>query len=354
MKVFIDGNDGTGKTTLVNSLKDLGIPAFDRGWVSKKTLDPSIEPYEDSITIILDAPVEISRKQLANRGANLEEEYHTVESLTEFRPKYLTIAEQYSLQVIQHGKKEDTLLSALNIIWDSLSEYKRGESKILKRVGDVFLVKLIPSLYSYTNNRSAIIKDTEIERLKCHKKIVELLKENGIDHAHIYINPQANLIVSKYTEENPPMVETVVKAVHTGTPKHRYFNMYPDNFRYDKPYVRFDWRNPLRHPESNVRLADEVLCDELAAHFCNVEACRKTARAIWDTMDKFFKSCDIDMWDICFMLSKEGMCFSEISQDCMRAKPLDGTDTDKDCFRKGSDSEGVLKNYRRFNSLIGA
>jgi len=353
MKVYIDGNDGTGKSTLVKNLRGLGIDAIDRGWLSKKSLDPRVEQDGDSLTVLLDAPVDVSLARLKRRGADMAEEYHTEESLKRFRGIYLNLAKQFGIPVVRALNQEQTLTDTLVSLWEALPEFKRGESKIVKSLGDVFLVKLIPSLYSYTNNRSAIIEDTEIERLRCHKKIVSLLKGDGIDHAHVFISPEENLVVSKYTEENPPMIETVVKAVHTGTPKHRYYNMYPTNHRYKEAYVRFDWRNPLTHPDTGARLADEVLCDELAAHFCDVEACKKTARSIWNTMSEYFKSRGIDMWDICFMLSEDGLCYSEISQDCMRAKPDDGTDVDKDCFRKGSSEEKILVNYRKFNKLIG-
>lgn len=353
MRVFIDGNDGVGKTTLVENLRKIGVDAYDRGWLSKKTLDDSVQPEKDSITILLDAPVEVSLNRLKRRGANMSEEYHTRESLAFFRGIYASLAERHGVPKVSALDEKQTLKDVLHEIWELLPIFKQGESKILKDLGSVFLVKLIPSVYSYTHNRCANIPETEVERLRCHKRIVKLLRDNGIDHAHTFIDEVDNLIVSKYVEPHPPMIETVVKAVHTGTPKHRYYGMYSPNQRYPKEYVRFDWRNPLRHPDTGERLADEVLCDELADQFCDTAKCRKTARDMWNVLKAFLAEKGIDIWDICFMMSEDGLCFSEISQDCMRAKPSDGSDTDKDCFRKGSSETTVLANYKKFNRLIG-
>ena len=81
MKLVVDGNDGTGKSTLVARLRDLGYDVADRGVPTKMTDDPSVCAVEGEVYLILDAPVEVCQARLAKAGKNLEERYHTVADL---------------------------------------------------------------------------------------------------------------------------------------------------------------------------------------------------------------------------------------------------------------------------------
>lgn len=90
--VVIDGNDGTGKSTVVARLRALGIDARDRGVPTKMTDNPSLTPVAGEIYLILDVPVEVSRERLAKAGKNLEERYHTVSDLEHYRTRYRAIA----------------------------------------------------------------------------------------------------------------------------------------------------------------------------------------------------------------------------------------------------------------------
>lgn len=93
MHIVIDGIDGTGKTTLVEFLKTK-FPQHnfhDRGLPTKLTDDPNAKDYyknEDVIYIILDDNPDMCRKRLKNAGKDLNEEYHTFDSLKEYRQKF--------------------------------------------------------------------------------------------------------------------------------------------------------------------------------------------------------------------------------------------------------------------------
>jgi thymidylate kinase len=90
--VVVDGNDGTGKSTVVARLRALGIDARDRGVPTKMTDDPSVAPVDGETYLILDVPVEVSRERLARAGKDLDERYHTVADLEHYRARYREIA----------------------------------------------------------------------------------------------------------------------------------------------------------------------------------------------------------------------------------------------------------------------
>lgn len=89
MRVVV-GNDGTGKTTLVSRLRERGYDVSDRGLPTKAT-DSSIplEPLEGEIYLVLDCAPETSQRRLASRGADLTEEFHTLESLVGYRVRFV-------------------------------------------------------------------------------------------------------------------------------------------------------------------------------------------------------------------------------------------------------------------------
>lgn len=94
MIFVIDGNDGTGKTTIVSKLKLLGYDARDRGLPTKMTDELDIHEILPNgyIYVILDCPIEVSQQRLAQRGADLNEKYHTVDDLIYYRQRFLDVA----------------------------------------------------------------------------------------------------------------------------------------------------------------------------------------------------------------------------------------------------------------------
>ncbi len=100
MRLVVDGNDGTGKSTLVRLLGEQNIVAADRGLPTKMTDDPSIAPKPDEFYIILDAPVEVCQQRLRLAGQNLGEQYHTVEDLTWYRQRFAEVATRLDQCVI--------------------------------------------------------------------------------------------------------------------------------------------------------------------------------------------------------------------------------------------------------------
>lgn len=108
--IIIDGNDGTGKSTLVNSLRKMGYAVSDRGIPSKMTLGEPGNPNPHDAYVILDAPIEVSRARLLKAGKDMNEEWHTVESLTHFRQKFREVASQLGVALYDATQSQGDVL----------------------------------------------------------------------------------------------------------------------------------------------------------------------------------------------------------------------------------------------------
>ena len=88
--IVVDGNDGTGKTTLVRSLRLLGFIVTDRGLPTRATDAPDLlrERRSDDTYVILDAPVEVSLGRLRAAGKDMTEEWHMPASLAHYRERF--------------------------------------------------------------------------------------------------------------------------------------------------------------------------------------------------------------------------------------------------------------------------
>ncbi|OGF27780.1 hypothetical protein A2331_06765 [Candidatus Falkowbacteria bacterium RIFOXYB2_FULL_34_18] len=266
----------------------------------------------------------------------------------------------------------------------ALPSVAEGESKEVRYAGKgLVVIRFKPTIYSFTANRCGVVPGSDILRLRASKVFLELFRQKGIKHAYREINDKwvlSDLILQPGTELNPhpfrpddmnkeeiaklavaAPIEIVVKNMHTGTSKHRYYgmighpirkshNFYPGfTFEGDGAYpetvVRFDWRNPLKDNNGN-RLADEILPDELADWYINTKKARGTALKVGDVVAEFLNEYDIVFYDLCLFITEDGeTVFGEISQDCGRYRHFDLGSLDKDAWRAGGSSEIVLKKW---------
>lgn len=117
VKIIIDGNDGTGKTTLVAELKALGLKVRDRGMPTMLTEIRHIDIPSDELYIILDTSVDICQKRLLSAGKDITEKYHTKQDLEFYRGLFLSIATAIKGFVVDSsGSKEQTLSLVLEIL----------------------------------------------------------------------------------------------------------------------------------------------------------------------------------------------------------------------------------------------
>lgn len=122
---------------------------------------------------------------------------------------------------------------------------------------------------------------------------------------------------------------------------------------YPEPIVRFDWRNPFKHPETQIQLADEVLCDEQANLFIDVKKARTTALKTFNILSDFLQTKNIVIYDLCLFISEDGKTvFGEISPDCGRYRHFDLGSLDKDVWRAGGSSKDVLDKWNLLHKLI--
>lgn len=268
----------------------------------------------------------------------------------------------------------------------SLPLVTMGESKEIRRINEEHVaIHLIPTIYSFTQNRAAYVEGSGVLRLKAAKIFNRVLREAGVNTAYEYVGDK--YIIAKYIE-NPPPIEVIVKGFHSGTSKHRYYGMgsrYPVNVHreeyptttfgpddgYPEAIVRFDWRNPMWHPEKvasarkefpelpekvynwpdeirrSVMMADEVLGESQAAWYINVEEAKKTSLRVNHALSSFLGDRDIVLYDLCLFITSDGlMSYGEISQDCGRFRHFDHGSLDKDVWRAGGSHQRVLEKWQ--------
>lgn len=114
MRVEIDGNDGTGKSTLVANLARYGIVALDRGRMTKATDDDSVEPEEGVLYIHLDAPAVVCQERLTRAGKDTSEKYHTLDDLRHYERRFQEVALRFRAKSVMPRHPTQTLLQVLS------------------------------------------------------------------------------------------------------------------------------------------------------------------------------------------------------------------------------------------------
>lgn len=223
--------------------------------------------------------------------------------------------------------------------FEKLTPIIKGESKDVRELDEHHVaIRFLPTVYSYTHNRCGVIEGTAELRVRATEILVEHVRNAGVDHA--YYSFHGDIVVAKRVEVPP--VEVIVKGRHIGTPLHRYYGMDQhvtrrgyriiDRGPYPLPLVRFDWRNPIRHPDTGERLPDEVMADTLANEYLDVPRARTTALRVWTVLT---------------------IVFGELSPDCGRFR-YEGRALDKDVWRKGGTPEAVLERWQELVKRLEA
>src|ERR1700677_4313981 len=83
----------------------------------------------------------------------------------------------------------------------------------------VYIVRLKPTVYSYTQMRDGVIPGTDQLRLRATEIMWGWLQDTGIDVPVHHIGRDYYVI----DVVKAPPIEVVVKAAHVGTPKHRLY-----------------------------------------------------------------------------------------------------------------------------------
>jgi len=283
------------------------------------------------------------------------------------------------------------------IDFNSLPLVIEGESKEVRYLGGgKVAIRFKPTIYSFTHNRCDVVPGSERIRLETSKTFMEVLKRAGIKHSYQEVLLDENLIISQLVMPaqsefekygivpfvphdltpaeiaalpRAPSIEVIVKNTHTGTSKHRYIRMNGAKVRashptlrgmpiaaelpYPKTMVRFDWRNPLIHPDKGIRVADEILPENIADYFIDVKRAHHTALRVNHALSEFLGARDIVLYDLCLFIAEDGeTVYGEVSPDCGRFRHFFLGSLDKDVWRTGGSSSQVLEKWKLLANII--
>jgi phosphoribosylaminoimidazole-succinocarboxamide synthase len=273
----------------------------------------------------------------------------------------------------------ERVLRAIPLSFEALPLLFEGESKIVRLWTDrVVVLRLKPTVYSYTMNRYGEVAGTEQIRAKfsaaLFRKMAALAPKGNIILKNAFlaelVSPDGPLLVQRRVETCN--IETRIKRYHIGSPLHRYryTERHPTTqscgplqrwSRLDQPVVCFDWRHPL-HDEAGNRLADEPISDDYAGVWMhNVAHAKELARTTFLWLEELFVCAGIRLVDMCIFIDREGeMIYGDISPDCMRVKlglqePVLTESADKDVWRAGGSSSELSARYEElYNRLFGS
>lgn len=274
--------------------------------------------------------------------------------------------------------------------FDLSHENIEGESKRVFKdnQSDICLIKLKPTLYSYTNNRYGVVKGTDILRnklwktfakeinreslnilllgkgkysIKIHNLMQKLIKTGKISRKYPFITSFLSQVevdgeiynVCKYIENQTPL-EVVWKKYFLGTMKHNLLNVDKFETKYGSmveiegeipEIVRFDWRNPFEF--NGKRYKDECIPDDFADLWIDVQGAKILCLVVSNIIAEMVAKKGYEFVDTCYFVNMSGsIVYSEITPDGMRLKKKDQS-FDKDLWRIGKSEEVICEAWNK-------
>lgn len=405
MNICIDGISGSGRSTVVRFLqhkypnRKINNANMKLCPSALKDVYDVFQPEKldpDTIYIVLDADAHECIERTRDRDYSGREYKVLHRELFKYRNRYIRLAIKYQLYFIDSTKQTiEGIVEAIEYIiknhdndWksnpndrskyilpnpnlvdvDKLPVIVEGCSKIVRSYDDKFnIIEYKPTVYSHKQQREGVIEGTNFERMRMTRDILYLLEKHAIPHAYVFVGDKYVLCKKLDPAVDIPNVEVIVKNCHIGTDPYRYYKMsemktrygsqlVAERNKYPEPVVRFDFRNPNRHPEKFTPMGDEAMCDDLANYLINVTRAKELARETFKVLEKYFNKMNVFFEDVCFMITTDGyMHWSEISQDCGRYKLMDDngyTALDKDVWRAGGSSELVTQKWSQMSGIV--
>jgi phosphoribosylaminoimidazole-succinocarboxamide synthase len=218
---------------------------------------------------------------------------------------------------------------------ESRKPVAEGRSKTVYRLDDGYcLVRLVPSLTSFTFRREELILGTGELRLDFYERAAARLRDAGV--ATVFERRvDATAYVARYVE-SPPF-EVIVKNVAAGSTLRKYPGLFPDGHRFARPVVKLDYRTD---PE------DQPIAEDYVREFGHDPAAMKdVALRANDVLRTWLAP--RQLVDFCIIVGvgpDAGYWInSEVSPDCMRLRSVDGAPLDKDLFRDGASGDDILR-----------
>jgi phosphoribosylaminoimidazole-succinocarboxamide synthase len=250
--------------------------------------------------------------------------------------------------------------------FSDLPIYHRGESTELRRTAreGLLLQRLTPTLNFISHGRKGSIAGTDRLRQDISRVFWAMLHGRQIATCHLACHDEYVLV----SEERVPPIEVIVKAAMIGTPNRIYHGLLGRTDRFGRrfeahqghePYVRFDYRNPLRSP-SGEHLRDECMPPALADRLIDTRQARQSALAVFEVVRAACTRLELEVLDACFMFDELGRVFTyELSPDNMRVKskswtadPTKTDEYDKDLWRRGVDDAVIVEQWSALRARL--
>jgi phosphoribosylaminoimidazole-succinocarboxamide synthase len=221
-----------------------------------------------------------------------------------------------------------------------------GRSKEVFRLGpDLCLVRLIPSLTSFTYGRDELVAGTEKLRLDFYELAARRLEANGVETV-FRERVSDDMYVARLCP-SPPF-EVIVKNLATGSTIRKYPGLFEEGHRFHTPVVKFDYRTD---PE------DQPIAEDYVRECGFDPAALKTKILLINQILRDWLQPN-DLWDFCVVFGRREdgayVVQSEVSPDCMRLRSPDGEALDKDLFRQGRSHEEIIQIWSRLNRMLAA
>ena len=199
MIIEVDGNDGVGKTTYINRLKEL-FPNdlfLDRGLLSEATLSDEwdkekpnyhkiIKLNENVCYILLDTYVEQCQERILKRGDSLDAPYHNMEDLIKFQKRFKILA-------TSNGQR--------NIpIYSTYLDFTSNISKIINYINGFKSAKNFMEVVVGTSNKGKI---REIASILSSLGLELIPQSLDIDEYGKTIEENALIKAQGYSKNNP-------------------------------------------------------------------------------------------------------------------------------------------------------
>ena len=408
-RIVIEGTDLIGKSTLTKNLKFLNLPVRDRDENIYKNITLDIKENEinqiknhikeNKNILFVFLYINPKNKRVINFLDNIPKENEYDENYLAYNESYMKTIEKIknlsNVLVIERTFKITPYEIVREIIkkfivgvdYNELPITIEGESKIYRRIKNynIAFATLKPSVYSFTHKRYAMVGGTDIARngiweiigtilnisynkfiFKNENYPVRILNYYGselskfkddifVSNYIVKIDKRTSLVV--FLDEIPN-IEVVWKRAHYGTMKHRLYRV--ENFKtrngkiiekegyYPDPIVRFNWRNPiLRDKNGNMKdLGDECIADDFADFYIDTKHSKILTHYVGWWLFHFFENYDLELIDLCYFQNENGdRIHSEITPNGMRLKLKDGSDYNKDLWRKGASKDVLAKRW---------
>lgn len=205
------------------------------------------------------------------------------------------------------------------------------------------IIRLLPSLSSYTFQREELVAGTQKLRLDFFELAVARLRAREIPTAFRY-RIGSDIYIADFCTEHP--FETIVKNTAIGSTIRKYPRLFEEGYEFKTPVVKIDYRTD---PEDQPIAEDYVR--EAGA---DPEKFKFVALQVNDAL-RTWLSPSLVLLDFCIVLGhrRNGeLCVtSEISPDSMRVRTKDSQSMDKDLFRRGETAEQIIAAWTKLIEL---